>query len=163
MSNPQINFGLIGSSGAKSIESALRSICSQNFEGLQAAKVYVAYFDEQIDLAAIEAIASTAPITIEPLQLSSNTTDANLNRCIAISAISNAVPNDANWLWLVEDTATLHSKFTLQKISNSLNEHVHSGVHLLHACEALTSLDTCLLYTSPSPRDRQKSRMPSSA
>ena len=25
------------------------------------------------------------------------------------------------------------------------------------------SLDTCLLYTSPSPRDRQKSRMPSSA
>ena len=25
------------------------------------------------------------------------------------------------------------------------------------------SLSTCLLYTSPSPRDRQKSRMPSSA
>ena len=24
-------------------------------------------------------------------------------------------------------------------------------------------VDTCLLYTSPSPRDRQKSRMPSSA
>ena len=142
MSNPQINFGLIGSSGAKSIESALRSICSQNFEGLQSAKVYVAYFDEQIDLATIESIASTAPITIEPLQLSSNTTDANLDRCIAISAISNAVPNDANWLWLLDDTATLHSKFTLQKISNTLNEHVHSGVHLLHACEALTSLDT---------------------
>ena len=27
----------------------------------------------------------------------------------------------------------------------------------------LTTLNTCLLYTSPSPRDRQKSRMPSSA
>ena len=27
----------------------------------------------------------------------------------------------------------------------------------------LTKDDTCLLYTSPSPRDRQKSRMPSSA
>ena len=26
-----------------------------------------------------------------------------------------------------------------------------------------TSFTTCLLYTSPSPRDRQKSRMPSSA
>ena len=26
-----------------------------------------------------------------------------------------------------------------------------------------TWADTCLLYTSPSPRDRQKSRMPSSA
>ena len=28
---------------------------------------------------------------------------------------------------------------------------------------ALSCLGTCLLYTSPSPRDRQKSRMPSSA
>ena len=36
---------------------------------------------------------------------------------------------------------------------------VLSGCHMLwclHIC-------TCLLYTSPSPRDRQKSRMPSSA
>ena len=31
-------------------------------------------------------------------------------------------------------------------------------------CEAASLLDKlCLLYTSPSPRDRQKSRMPSSA
>ena len=29
--------------------------------------------------------------------------------------------------------------------------------------EDFTSPDLCLLYTSPSPRDRQKSRMPSSA
>ena len=28
---------------------------------------------------------------------------------------------------------------------------------------AREDIDTCLLYTSPSPRDRQKSRMPSSA
>ena len=29
--------------------------------------------------------------------------------------------------------------------------------------ETITELAPCLLYTSPSPRDRQKSRMPSSA
>jgi hypothetical protein len=29
--------------------------------------------------------------------------------------------------------------------------------------QQLNRLHTCLLYTSPSPRDRQKSRMPSSA
>ena len=29
--------------------------------------------------------------------------------------------------------------------------------------QALHSASSCLLYTSPSPRDRQKSRMPSSA
>ena len=31
-----------------------------------------------------------------------------------------------------------------------------------YSCEILLE-KTCLLYTSPSPRDRQKSRMPSSA
>ena len=30
-------------------------------------------------------------------------------------------------------------------------------------CESNSILYACLLYTSPSPRDRQKSRMPSSA
>jgi histidine ammonia-lyase len=29
--------------------------------------------------------------------------------------------------------------------------------------EIMYGVNTCLLYTSPSPRDRQKSRMPSSA
>src|SRR5665213_1386371 len=33
----------------------------------------------------------------------------------------------------------------------------------LSAARAGVSSQTCLLYTSPSPRDRQKSRMPSSA
>ena len=32
----------------------------------------------------------------------------------------------------------------------------------LHAAQA-KKIEGCLLYTSPSPRDRQKSRMPSSA
>ena len=39
------------------------------------------------------------------------------------------------------------------KISNIINEHrdIEEGIH------------TCLLYTSPSPRDVEESRMPSSA
>ena len=36
-------------------------------------------------------------------------------------------------------------------------------VRLLEETEELRRMRTCLLYTSPSPRDRQKSRMPSSA
>ena len=32
-----------------------------------------------------------------------------------------------------------------------------------HAAGMITQLGTCLLYTSPSPRDRTRSRMPSSA
>ena len=43
------------------------------------------------------------------------------------------------------------------RLCHQANETLH---HLMTDCEATS---TCLLYTSPSPRDRQKSRMPSSA
>ena len=36
-------------------------------------------------------------------------------------------------------------------------------VEVFETTGPFTSGSTCLLYTSPSPRDRQKSRMPSSA
>ena len=38
-----------------------------------------------------------------------------------------------------------------------------AGASRSSSSRTLTSSDNCLLYTSPSPRDRQKSRMPSSA
>ena len=37
------------------------------------------------------------------------------------------------------------------------------SVHLRFGTVSIRSIISCLLYTSPSPRDRQKSRMPSSA
>ena len=45
---------------------------------------------------------------------------------------------------------------------NALNRALMTDLtHALNAFEA--DPNVCLLYTSPSPRDRQKSRMPSSA
>ena len=44
---------------------------------------------------------------------------------------------------------------SLQKYGNSLARHIWAKIETLGI--------RCLLYTSPSPRDRQKSRMPSSA
>ena len=38
-----------------------------------------------------------------------------------------------------------------------------ANIDTAFAHDALGLIDICLLYTSPSPRDRQKSRMPSSA
>ena len=37
------------------------------------------------------------------------------------------------------------------------------NVRILHKLSSVFNSIVCLLYTSPSPRDRQKSRMPSSA
>ena len=47
----------------------------------------------------------------------------------------------------------------------SIDPESDYGKTLLRAVERMyeSQSDVCLLYTSPSPRDRQKSRMPSSA
>ena len=44
-----------------------------------------------------------------------------------------------------------------------LAEELHNVASNVRACVECGNLDICLLYTSPSPRDRTRSRMPSSA
>ena len=50
-----------------------------------------------------------------------------------------------------------------EKVSgNALSHGLTAEKHVIIG-ESIEEFNTCLLYTSPSPRDRQKSRMPSSA
>src|SRR5678809_1408160 len=68
-------------------------------------------------------------------------------------------------------TALVRSKRThgldgAQRVRDGLVDGRIAGQrHARHhfACELVTHTEICLLYTSPSPRDRQKSRMLSSA
>ena len=65
------------------------------------------------------------------------------------------------------------AEHTIQKNCHEMNRHgdeldeVAEWVHVKVDAEESADYDggppSCLLYTSPSPRDRQKSRMPSSA
>ena len=53
---------------------------------------------------------------------------------------------------------------TLIKLEKILSNYVIKKIIFLgDTFHDKNSLNSCLLYTSPSPRDRQKSRMPSSA
>ena len=58
-------------------------------------------------------------------------------------------------------------KFAWKPILNAVNEREASIKNALDSAEEartqLENLQSCLLYTSPSPRDRSLSRMPSSA
>ena len=47
-----------------------------------------------------------------------------------------------------------------QNVYKKINE---SDFDVIISCGRKSVIPSCLLYTSPSPRDRQKSRMPSSA
>ena len=90
------------------------------------------------------------------------------------------------------DVKNLHKSFGNHEVLKGVNEHIEKGEkvvvigpsgsgkstflrclnlleeptggEIIFEGQNITAKDTdCLLYTSPSPRDRQKSRMPSSA
>ena len=64
---------------------------------------------------------------------------------------------------------TYDALYDSKKLDNIVKEYItlnpnHEFVQYLFAIDRYENEDDiCLLYTSPSPRDRQKSRMPSSA
>ena len=70
-----------------------------------------------------------------------------------------------DFMHVLEDytNANLHSVAARKRIAEALVQHMCDH-HIVTFTNYETAVnDPCLLYTSPSPRDRQKSRMPSSA
>ena len=61
-----------------------------------------------------------------------------------------------------KNTGTSFSK-AMYALYHYLDKHGKSSPLISQDLYDLVMSNTCLLYTSPSPRDRQKSRMPSSA
>ena len=61
------------------------------------------------------------------------------------------------------NTAAYDPKVAAQTSLQTGASQAAQGLGSLVGPEAYQTHPTCLLYTSPSPRDRQKSRMPSSA
>ena len=62
-------------------------------------------------------------------------------------------------LWAV----TMLNKAPTASNRTSLYENASAGTFITGATHGLFNYTTCLLYTSPSPRDKRQSRMPSSA
>ena len=76
--------------------------------------------------------------------------------------------NDGSIIICDLDGTLFDDRHRIDLISPQAEEKNYDEYHKLHTFDIpsmtiLTSPNTCLLYTSPSPRDRQKSRMPSSA
>ena len=94
----------------------------------------------------------------------SNTRDLTLKRAISLKFRSNTFPitirgtaNKYGYAYCGPTMNTLN-RFALSHFTGSGGRAVTTTTG-----GASDSTVTCLLYTSPSPRDRQKSRMPSSA
>ena len=71
------------------------------------------------------------------------------------------------FMWMCEDNIVevpFDKGHLLEQILSPANlNRAYKAVMRNKGCGGIDKMSCCLLYTSPSPRDRQKSRMPSSA
>ena len=63
----------------------------------------------------------------------------------------------------VDDSENFHSKSVWQKIATTAAGPIFNFILAIFIFASIFIFRGCLLYTSPSPRDRTRSRMPSSA
>ena len=87
--------------------------------------------------------------------------------------ISDDNANTMNWVILAEGARLLNEidpnflskadQNTLKLLSETAQDDINEQLETIDSARVQRVGETCLLYTSPSPRDRQKSRMPSSA
>ena len=112
--------------------------------------------------------ANTMASAIEALGMSlpgSSSQDAVSNEkkldCKSIGkAIDNLLEKDIK----PSDIMTRESFENAIRVVIALGGSTNAVLHLIAMAKSINvKLEICLLYTSPSPRDRQKSRMPSSA
>ena len=77
-----------------------------------------------------------------------------------LSALT-AVPSKINYQGLITDSGGDPIESATNSVVVNLYQVETGGTSVY--TESFTQVASCLLYTSPSPRDRQKYRMPSSA
>ena len=70
---------------------------------------------------------------------------------------------DPKKLYNLDEACSLVKEVNTTKFDASVDLHIRLGVDPRKPDQAIRGTVTCLLYTSPSPRDRTRSRMPSSA
>ena len=73
------------------------------------------------------------------------------------------LPSDVNFKWVKVVGDDFHARFSAIARSYKYKIHHHPVRSSLKADYYLWEPRPCLLYTSPSPRDKRQSRMPSSA
>ena len=91
----------------------------------------------------------------------STASDSGSTTTLVDNTLTSGGADRFNGRWLVlQDADASTNDGIIRRVTDSA---VSSNIFTLTFMPAAGAATACLLYTSPSPRDRQKSRMPSSA
>ena len=105
-------------------------------------------------------------ITDNEVEAVANEVDAVVEAVVNEAVVVNETDTDGESLIIISDTEAEGVDEMVVDEEEEEEEEEENGIHVIVVVNddvVVEEEEDCLLYTSPSPRDRQKSRMPSSA
>ena len=138
--NAKTAFGLIRNSEQYEI----LAVIDQNFAGQDGGEIVTG---KNLNIPIHASIKDFLRLQSSKLNIASEKFARGLYAIIGVATPGGIIPNELR-------------QELLEALSHGM--HIVNGLHH-YLSDDMELMQTCLLYTSPSPRDRQKSRMPSSA
>ena len=123
------------------IRETLESIGAQDVDAQTNMSVVVAHHDETVTEESVRAalgdtLTDVRLLAIEPHE------NVDVMRCGAMPALADAMPENLDWVWVLEDGHRLYARSSLQQLANTIREDTHSQVHMIHVCDVNKSFDT---------------------
>ena len=120
----------------------LRSIASQELDAPFNTTLLLVHDCDSFTPDAVRVLTQDKISDIQLIRVQFKEFDLAIKRTIALAGLSNSIPENLDWIWLLEDSTSLHTKGAFKKVRTKIHQSIDERVNVIHACEAARALDT---------------------
>ena len=142
MSSTTFAFAILAGNDLDKIAHTLETIASQEAVAEIHKKIIIAHDNIALTEEWVRQTLSGNDISVVLVPVSLDDTHPQARQSSMLAALSNAMPDDVDWVWTLTDDASLYSKFSLEQVWTHLQAPSHQDVRFVHTCLAPKSYDT---------------------
>lgn len=142
MSSTSFAFAILAGNDLDKIAHSLETIASQEAVAEIHKKIIIAHDNVALTEEWVGQVLKGNDISVVLVPVALEDTHPQARQSSMLAALSNAMPDDVDWVWTLTDDASLYSKFSLEQVWTHLQAPSHQDVRFVHACLAPKSYDT---------------------
>lgn len=142
MSSTTFAFALLAGNDLDKVAHTLETIAAQEVGTDIRKEIVIAHDNANLTEEWVGSALESHDMSVTLVPVSLEGTHPHARHASMLTALSNAMPEDVDWVWTLAGDASLYSKFSLEQLSTQLQTPAHSDVRFVHACLAQKSYDT---------------------
>ena len=142
MSSTTFAFALLAGNDLDKVAHTLETIAAQEVGTDIRKEIVIAHDNANLTEEWVGSALEFHDMSVTLVPVSHEGTHPHARHASMLTALSNAMPEDVDWVWTLADDASLYSKFSLEQLLTQLQAPAHRDVRFVHACLAQKSYDT---------------------